>query len=438
MEAWFDAISSVAAAAAKGTELVLLWVVAERSDFVRFNRGRLRQAGSVAQRHVGVRLIDGGRQSSVSLELEGSRADGDRIRAAVDELRDVVAQLPQDPHLLVCTDPVSTRDIRRGEIPDATDLAARVAQAADGLDLVGFLASGVQCRGFANSLGQRNWHAIETFNLDWSVYLRADKAVKAQYAGFAWSDAEFARRLAATRIDAERMTLPAERIEPGEYRTYLAPHAMHELMGLLAWGGFSARARAMQWSPLQKLGAGERWSTQVTLAERLRDGTAPRFQADGFVRPDEVTLVDRGAFCQALVAPRTAREYGLAANGANGRESPESLVMAAGTLADESMLDAIDDGLHVGNLWYLNYSDRMSGRITGMTRFATFRVRRGRITGPVEVMRFDDTLYRMLGTRLAGLTARRERILDTSTYSERSTDSALLPGALIDGLRFTL
>ena len=33
-------------------------------------------------------------------------------------------------------------------------------------------------RGFANSDGQRNWHETTTFNLQWSLYHRADKAVK--------------------------------------------------------------------------------------------------------------------------------------------------------------------------------------------------------------------------------------------------------------------
>ena len=43
-------------------------------------------------------------------------------------------------------------------------------------------------------------------------------------------------------------------------------------------------------------------------------------------------LVSNGALVGSLVSPRTAREFGLAANGANGAEMPESLAMAGGTL----------------------------------------------------------------------------------------------------------
>jgi predicted Zn-dependent protease len=183
---------------------------------------------------------------------------------------------------------------------------------------------------------------------------------------------------------------------------------------------------------------GERLSPAVTLVENTADGTAPMFQGDGFVRPPRVTLIDRGALAEPLVSPRSAKEYGYPANGAHGSESPESLDLAAGTLPAADALDALGDGLYIGNLWYLNYSDRPGGRITGMTRFATFKVEGGRIVAPVNPLRFDDTIYRMLGEKLAGLTAERELLLSTSTYDERSTASARLPGALIEGLRFTL
>jgi hypothetical protein len=73
-----------------------------------------------------------------------------------------------------------------------------------------------------------------------------------------------------------------------------------------------------------------------------------------------------------------------------------------------------------------------------MTRFATFWVEGGRIVAPVGPMRFDDTVYRMLGDNLIDLTRSRELLPDPSTYEQRSTASARLPGALLGALRFTL
>ena len=73
-----------------------------------------------------------------------------------------------------------------------------------------------------------------------------------------------------------------------------------------------------------------------------------------------------------------------------------------------------------------------------MTRFATFWVERGQIVAPIDVMRFDDSVYRLLGENLIDLTAEREMLLDPSTYDARSTSSARLPGILLKALRFTL
>jgi hypothetical protein len=94
--------------------------------------------------------------------------------------------------------------------------------------------------------------------------------------------------------------------------------------------------------------------------------------------------------------------------------------------------------VYINNVWYLNYSDRSACRITGMTRFATFWVEHGAIQAPLNVMRFDETIYRMLGERLLGLTAERDLMLDTNTYHQRSTGSGRLPGVLSEDFTFTL
>ncbi|MNN74674.1 hypothetical protein D3C81_1909000 [compost metagenome] len=73
-----------------------------------------------------------------------------------------------------------------------------------------------------------------------------------------------------------------------------------------------------------------------------------------------------------------------------------------------------------------------------MTRFATFWVEDGQIQAPVDTMRFDDSLYSVLGDQLEALTRERQLRLSSSTYGERQTWSALLPGALVGSLKLTL
>ena len=91
-----------------------------------------------------------------------------------------------------------------------------------------------------------------------------------------------------------------------------------------------------------------------------------------------------------------------------------------------------------GNVWYLNYSDRSGCRATGMTRFATFWVENGEIVAPLEVMRFDETVFRMLGENLVGLTDERELVLHPGSYIQRATNSGRFPGALVEDFNFTL
>ena len=93
----------------------------------------------------------------------------------------------------------------------------------------------------------------------------------------------------------------------------------------------------------------------MSLAEDTTHGIAPAFTADGFGKPALVSLVDAGRASATLNSPRSARQYGLPANGANGQEAPESLHLSAGTLAEADVLAALDTGLYVSNLWYLNY-----------------------------------------------------------------------------------
>jgi hypothetical protein len=53
-------------------------------------------------------------------------------------------------------------------------------------------------------------------------------------------------------------------------------------------------------------------------------------------------------------------------------------------------------------------------------------------------MRFDESLYRIWGSNLIGLTRDRDMILSSETYGGRSCESLHLPGALVEDFAFTL
>jgi len=423
----------------RGAEIALTSFSAEQSDFIRFNAGKVRQIGSVSQGKLTLRLIDGARQAYSTLTVCGDAdADLQALTGALATLRDGLRDAPDDPHLLFDTSQWERSTRRAGNVPEPQALVRTVAECAKGLDFVGFYAGGTIVRGFASSKGSRGWYEVGNFNFSWSLYDPSGRAIKTSYAGDHWSDATFVHKLeqAAARLPVLAATPRA--LSPGRYRSYLAPAALEALLDVTGWSGFSARAQATSRSALYKLHTGElALDPRVTLTEDLSLGITPGFNEDGYLRAS-VPLIQDGRSVERLTNPRSAREYGLAPNGALEAEMPVALSMEGGDLAEDDVLAQLDTGLYIGNLWYVNFSDRMNCRLTGMTRFATFWVEHGKIVAPVEAMRFDDSLYRLLGDQLERLGAQPELLLNDSTWGERGTGGMHLPGVLARSFELTL
>lgn len=448
---------------------ILLTIDAEASTFLRFNRSQLRQSTRVDQCTATVTVIVDGRRLAASVSLgqldKASALAGEAARLCMlrDEILADLPQSPRDPHLLLPDTRVNSERDDVADLPGPETLVADIVAAADErhqpdgqpLDLVGFYAGGPCLRAFADSRGQRNWHRVDTFLFEWSLYSGADpairdRAVKSRYAGKHWDSAEFRRRLDAAVDLLGPLALAERPIKPGRYRALLLPEAVNELLGAMAWGGFSLKERRTGTSPLSDLASGKaRFAATVNLTESVATGLAPRFTADGLILADSVSLVVAGGLPEAdaaeaaagaagtLVGPRSAAEYHLSPNSSDG-EVPVSLALGAGSLPMADAIAALGDGILIGNLWYLNFSDRSRGRVTGMTRFASFLVENGRVVAPIGVMRFDDSLFDLFGERLEALTDEAEFLPSSDTWGARALSSTACPGLLLKGIELTL
>ena len=423
-------------------------LVAEDSQYMRLNAARIRQIGTVTDAAMKLSYVletqpqgvKERRFSECTLSLCG---DGDedrtRVTKALGRLRQETPQLPADPLARLPENKGSVEQIQEGRLLSSEESVARILPGLQGVDLAGIYASGSVVRATANSAGQRQWFYTENFSVDYSLYTPHEKAVKSTFAGNTWSDEAFARDLGLSRELLSHLEKPARKIPRGSYRVYLAPTAFSQLVAMLAWYGISERAIRQGQSPLRLMRSGEKTlSPLFSLTEDFSAGTVPRFNVEGEIAPEKLRLITEGKLENTLVHARTAQEFGVVGNGANLDETFRAPSVSAGTLKQEDILKRLGTGLYLSNLHYLNWSDQFAGRVTGMTRYACLWVENGVIQGPVEALRWDDSLFRFFGSELEDLTDFRATLADVGTYEYRQLGAMIMPGALLRSFQFTL
>jgi predicted Zn-dependent protease len=270
--------------------------------------------------------------------------------------------------------------------------------------------------------------------------MASGQAVKGTFAGSEWNEAAYLAKINDGKKQLEILSRPVKELPKGQYKTYFAPAAVADLLGMLSWGAISEADIQQGNSALAALSRQEKQLSQkLTLKENFQGGLVPRFNNLGEMAAPELTLIEKGILINSLVNSRTAREYNKPANGANSSETLRSPEISPGNLSFEQILPSLDTGLYVSNLHYLNWSDRPSGRITGMTRYACFWVENGEIIAPIANLRFDESLYRFWGLEnLVDFTNFQEFIPEVGTYENRQLGGSLVPGMLVESFTYTL
>src|SRR5207244_8793200 len=150
VEEYFNEVAALLDRSVAAGEIYTCRLDAEVSDFVRLNRGKVRQPGTVAQCYLRLHLIAGRRHAEQCLTVAGDLVqDRAAIAAALTTLRTTIAALPDDPHLSFAIDIRPSRVIRSSPLPAGEEIVETILDAADGVDLVGIYAGGPVYRGFA-------------------------------------------------------------------------------------------------------------------------------------------------------------------------------------------------------------------------------------------------------------------------------------------------
>lgn len=440
MKSYFQKISDYLFNSLESNEILILNFDAEQTDFVRFNHAKIRQAGNVNQATLTLSLVYKRKSlnSIIRLSLDYEK-DTVLLLRTLYYLRREIPELPQDPYLMYERN-LNSFDIEtNNQSLDSFIITNSILEGCHSLDMVGILSTGRIMKGFSNSLGQFNWHESQSFNFDWSMYTDTGKAIKQNYSDQIWNQNRFSSLLEECKQKLNVIDNQEQTIKPGEYRVYLSPSALNEIVDMLSWGGFSYKANKIGSSPLHFMMKGEKkFNKIVSFTEDLTNGISPKFHSDGFIKPDTTELIINGEYKSSLISPRSALEYSVNHNAAEYYESPVSINLKEGAIENNDILKTLKDGIYISNLWYLNFSDLNNGRVTGLTRFGCFKVSNGEYQGPINTMRFDETVYNIFGDKLIGLTNNKQLLIDSSTYEERSTHSSSIPGAIVEDFKMTL
>lgn len=421
-------------------EQFTLSLMAEQSQFCRFNRGRVRQTGQVLDGMLHLTWMIGARSSYRDFPLSGDW-DYDRrlIIASVQALRTELQHIPDNPYSVSPQGDQRSHSVHRGQLPEPEQLIDQILSPVANLDFVGIYSAGWSVRAYADSVGQYHWFMSESFSLDYSLFNPSGQAVKGIYAGSVWEQDAFLSNLDRALAQLSRLDRQPKKLSRGKYRTYLAPAAVAELIPMMSWGGVSEADLQQGGSWLLAMRQGDRrLSEKLSLIENFGRGTVPRFNELGEIAPEQLPIFDRGELKNTLISSRSAKEFGLVSNGAAQEESLRAPEILPGTISTSDVLSVLDTGIYVSNLHYLNWSDRPQGRITGMTRYACFWVEKGELIAPIEHLRFDDSLYSFWGEKLLGLTDTQECIPNVDSYDRRAIDTRWTPGMLIEDFTYTL
>jgi predicted Zn-dependent protease len=418
-----------------------LYFSGESMQYVRFNQSKIRQSTFVDQGEIRMTLQSENQEATYQWDLRWDlNEDCDIAKAFIKSFQEETQWLdPNSEVYLNIGTQTSLTSKPSHQKPDLEIICQYLDQTK--MDLVGLLATGNQWRASLNKAGQYHWFDSESHFFDYSLYThdseRQNKALKDIYFSRDWDQAQFQSQVERIRHQLGYFQSKSLRIRPGKYRTFLAPAAMAELIGMLSWGALSYDSYKKGLSPFKKLGDQEvSLSPLFHLRENFDLGLQTPFNSVGEVSPPVLELISYGKLKTFLISSSSAAEYGVASNfadsGAWGKESLRSPELLPGSLSSNDILSELDTGLYLGNLHYCNWSDRSTARVTGMTRFGCFWVENGQIKAPIHDLRFDVSLFDIFGPNgLEALTQEVQIIPHTDTYHMRALGGLSTCGALI-------
>ncbi len=379
---------------------VVLW--AESSQLTRFANNTIHQHVAEEDAQVTVRAIFGKRVGVAS----GNQLDPENLEEVVDRAATIARVQPENPDFEGLPGPeiwertdayrestaTCTPQRRAEAVAAITDAAA-----AAGLQAAGAFSTETVTLAVANSLGTFTYHPFTVADLH--AVAMDDGA--SGYATTASTDVDAldAGTVAAEAVDRAIRSRHPRTIEPGEYEVVLEPPAVAELLDYTAYAGLSGLSVLEERSFLNELQGQRVLDPKLSIWDDGHDrgGIPIPFDFEG-VPKRRVLFVDRGTLREAVYDSVTGRRAGVRSTG-HALPAPNTygplpmhLVMGVGDHTRDEMIADIERGLWITRFWYVNIVHPLSVTLTGTTRDGTFLIENGEVVGPVENLRFTQSV----------------------------------------------
>jgi predicted Zn-dependent protease len=297
---------------------------------------------------------------------------------------------------------------------DPADRAARVrafVDAADGLETAGYCRTNRVEAAFANTAGQSATGRAADAAMDAIARDRGADGV-ARLAAHRLADLDGAQLGARAAAKARAGVDPVE-LPPGRYEVVLEPTAVLDIVLALAMAGYNGKA-VQERRSFVELGAAQ-LDPSITIVDELSGGLSLPFDTEGTPRRDtvlvragvsEAVAHDRRSAALAGTASTGHAGWGSASYGAMAlnlllRPSSTGGSLAAGVpaevdgpAADAAVADLVAEvgrGLLVTDNWYTRLLDPRQLVLTGLTRNGVWLIEDGKVTSPVQNLRFTQS-----------------------------------------------
>jgi len=379
----------------------------EDSALTRFANSIIHQNVAEANVTVQVRVAVGQQVGVASTNRRGEDALRDVVNAAMQ----IARLLPPNPEFPGLPDPQPIPDVNafvaataQADPAQRADAVGTICRLAVENDLVasGAFSTGAYELAVANSRGVWAYHSHTLADLT-TVIMSDDSSGWAKRSALDVDDvdAEAAGREAVDKALRSRHPVA---IAPGEYTVILEEYAVAEVIGYLAYLGFSAQAVQEGRSFMGGHFGEQLVGTNVSIWDDGLDGAGlpEPFDFEG-VPKRRVDFFDQGIARAVVYDSYTAsKEPGRASTGhampagVTWGPLPSNLFMAPGTATKEEMLRTTERGLWVTRFHYTNAVHPLMTTLTGMTRDGTFLIEGGEIAGPVKNLRFTQSVLEAL------------------------------------------